>query len=98
MTPNIGYVLEVRDAFHNKIFFLSILALVSEELPDVPCKLNHIKIMDKPCFKNILTKLRYLIIFSVYYLQERICALAKIPMAKDTIFRSAILNAGYRVS
>ena len=27
-----------RVAFNDKIFFLSILALVSEELPDVPCK------------------------------------------------------------
>ena len=82
-----------RVAFDNKIFFLSILALVSEELPDVPCKLNHMKIMIKPCHENIST-----LIFSVYYLQERICALAKIQMAKDTLFRSAIINAGYRVS
>ena len=46
------------------------LALVNEELPDVP----------------------------FYYVQDRLCALAKIATSKITIFRSAILNAGYRVS
>ena len=33
-----------------------------------------------------------------YYVQDRLCALAKIATSKITIFRSAILNAGYRVS
>ena len=33
-----------------------------------------------------------------YYLQDRLCTLAKVAMPKMTTFNSAILNAGYRVS
>merc|ERR1711962_1563850 len=46
------------------------LALVNEELPDVP----------------------------FYYIKDRLCALAKVKMSKQKMFRSAFLNAGYRVS
>ena len=46
------------------------LAMVSEELPDVP----------------------------FYYVQDRLCTLVKVRVSKMSVFRSAILNAGYRVS
>jgi tRNA (guanine26-N2/guanine27-N2)-dimethyltransferase len=46
------------------------LAVVSEELPDVP----------------------------FYYVQDRLCAITKLAPGKLTHFRSALLNAGYRVS
>ena len=46
------------------------IALVSEELPDVP----------------------------FYFVQDRLCSLMKLPVGKSTVFRSALLNAGYRVS
>ena len=52
-------------------FFLSILALVSEELPDVPCKLNHMKIMIKPCDENISARLNYL--FSLLPTRTHLC-------------------------
>ena len=46
------------------------LALVNEELPDVP----------------------------FYYLNDRLCSMVKVKMAKYNVFRSAFLNAGYRIS
>lgn len=46
------------------------LAMVSEELPDVP----------------------------FYYVDDRLCSMAKVRVPKMVVFRSALLNAGYRVS
>lgn len=46
------------------------LAMVSEEVPDVP----------------------------FYYVDDRLCALAKVRVPKMVVFRSALLNAGFRVS
>ena len=60
-----------RVTFDNKIFFLSILALVSEELPDVPCKLNHMKTMIKPCDENISARVNYL--FSLLPTRTHLC-------------------------
>ena len=33
-----------------------------------------------------------------YFVQDRLCSLMKLPVGKSTVFRSALLNAGYRVS